>query len=491
MDEPLTLPTFEQVFNHRRGHRFGYWKFQEKLNEWAIENTKALRLLGVNNAPDSVGSIIDTFDTLHSSALELFITDYAGWATLHIVSEKEPIRNLDELEKRLKEVSIAAADGTDCSGIIRHTLASDIFVELSRTHFILMHGRLLHESAMIGKLDHVPDGKNYKVLWSLENGGSFFTTTGSPGAEKKPIMSYTQSEIIALIFHLTERLDSLTIDAVDELRHILLLLYTRNSVFFCQRTSIDILNHPSGRNGTIPSREYMVFCSIYYHALYRRIYMYDTCVKKRVPKAKTDPLRGSVFASPAARLQHFVEHEIKIASETFEEEYKKACEEAYIFPGDLEWFKYQNPDIPPQLGSILDCYRKDMAKKYYTTYRITQDVVMAAVQQPTHSGHASRIFIINLLDQYFKIHYKIPWKDGVVIKNAGIESNEKKLFSKKSAPFLVQVCSRLWVYCNKVVYMTDDIYEAIAYWAHLLKEHYDGKLFGIDLNGFIQICNGA
>ena len=126
-----------------------------------------------------------------------------------------------------------------------------------------------------------------------------------------------------------------------------------------------------------------------------------------------------------------------------------------------------------------------MAKRYYTNYRITQDVVMAAVQQPTHSGHASRIFIINLLDQYLRIHYKIPWKDGVVIQNAGIESNEKKLFSKKSAPFLVQVCSRLWVYCDKVVYMTDDIYEAIAFWMHLLKDRYGGKLFGVNLSDFI------
>jgi len=471
----ISLPTFEEVFQHRRGHRFGYWKFHEKLNEWAIENTKTLRQIAANTPLEQW----DAFHTIHTNMLELFITDYAGWATLHVISDKDPVRNLDELEKRLKEMTIAPNAPNAPDAPIRHTVASDFFVELSRTHFIVMHRQLLHESAMISRLDSIPDGKNFKVLWALEH-AEFFQSI-----EKKPVMSYKQSEIIDLLFQITERLDSVTITAVEELRHILLLVYTRNSVFFCQRMRPDVLDYPRGRtdagNGTfIPSREYMVFCSIYFHAIQRRLYMYDTCIKKKVPT-----IGKNAGDSATARFKHFVEHDIKLGSENFEEEYKKSCEEAFVFPGDLEWFKYQNPDMPVQIGSILDCYRKDMAKRFYTNYRITQDVVLAAVQQPTHSGHSSRLFIINIIDQYLRIHYKIPWKDGVVIKNAGIESNEKKLFSKKSAPFLVQVCSRLWVYCNKIVYMTDDIYEAITFWMHLLKEHYGGKLFGVDLSEFI------
>ncbi len=461
----ITLPTFDQVFKHRRGHRFGYWKFHEKLNEWAKENTRILRLFAAGEPVEDW----ETYHTLHIDMLELYITDYAGWATLTIVCEKDPVRNLEELEKRLKEMSVV---DNDTSAIIRHTVASDFFVELSRTHFINMHRQLLHESAMIAKLDSIPDGKNFKVLWSLDHADFFYTAGG------KPIMAYKQSEVVSLLFHLTERLDSLTMGAVEELRHILLLVYTRNSVFFCQKTTLEILDYPRGRmaeeSAVIPSREYMVFCSIYFHALQRRLYMYDTCVRKNVPRIAS------------GRFQHFVEHEIKLGSETFEEEYKKACEEAYVFPGDLEWFKYQNPDMPVQIGSILDCYRKEMAKRYYTTYRISQDVVLAAAQQPTHSGHASRIFIVNIVDQYLRIHYKIPWKDGIVIRNGAIESNEKKLFSKKTAPFLVQVCSRLWVYSDKVVYMTDDIYEAITFWLYLLRENYGGKLFGVDINEFID-----
>ncbi len=34
--------------------------------------------------------------------------------------------------------------------------------------------------------------------------------------------------------------------------------------------------------------------------------------------------------------------------------------------------------------------------------------------------------------------------------------------------------------------MTDDIYEAIAFWMHLLKDRYGGKLFGVNLNDFID-----
>jgi hypothetical protein len=460
----FTLPSYQDIHSHRRGHRYGYWKFYEALNQWAQFNTRGLQKIVAKQPLDGH---YEELQQIHKHALEVFITEYSGWATLTIISEKEPVRNLEDLEKRLKEVSISASSGGG-NGPIRHTVASDIFMELSRTHFILMHQQLLDESARINRLSELPEARLYRVLWSLEH-ASFFT------GNSKPIMSYKQSEIMALLFHVTEHLDYLPINAVEELRHILLLLYTRNSIFFCERTHSDVLDLP-GAVDNVPSRDYMIFCSIYFHTIQRRLYFYDTCTRRKL----VPPLGRST-----ARIALFIEHEIKLGEENFEEEYKKACEEAYEFPGDLEWFKYENPDVPPQTGPILDCYRKELAKKYYTTYRATQDVVLAAVQQPTQSGHAARCFVLNLFDQYMRIHHKIPWKDAIVIKNSAIERNEKKLFSKKSAPFLVQVVSRFWVYCNRVVYMTDNLYEAIAYWLHLLREHYGGKLFGVDLNGLI------
>jgi len=203
--------------------------------------------------------------------------------------------------------------------------------------------------------------------------------------------------------------------------------------------------------------------------------------------AKSPPTGGFGTTFHPLALQYFVERDIKIGSENFEEDYAKACEEGYSFPGDLEWFRFRFTDIPPQTGPMLDCFRKDLAKQFYTNYRVSQEVVMSAAQQSSHSGHASRIFIFNLFDQYMRIHYKIPWKDAVLITNSALSKseNEKKLFSKKSAPLLVQVFSKFWVYYDKKVYMTDDIYEAISYWMYLLKVNCGGKLFGVDLNELI------
>jgi hypothetical protein len=215
-----------------------------------------------------------------------------------------------------------------------------------------------------------------------------------------------------------------------------------------------------------PNRDYMIFCTIYFHALFRRIFYYELLDK------------AAAVDGNAKQIERWVSDEVckALGAEGFEDCFQKSCEEAYAFPGDSEWFAYRYPNLPKQTGPILGCFRPEYAKKYYTDYRLSKEAVLAAVQQATHAGHCARLFVINAIDQYMKIHYGIPWKDGLVIANCGMEGSQTKLF-RSDAPYLVQVFSRYSVYYKHTIYSSNCLYTTIATWMNILKLRFNSQIF--------------
>jgi hypothetical protein len=414
------------------------------LCAWAKKNTRYLQI--INKGTDLLP--LSEFRDIHSDGLKALIVDYNGWKTLLDIKPPEPSRA--EVLKTIEQKLASSGDATK-SAVVRHCVAADLFVELSRTNFIVMYQSLKEESARIEeevkRTKGLPTG-DYDVLWSLDKSVYFYAPLSAP------LMSFGHPEIRKTLMVLTERIDQLPFEAFDETKRLLKILYTRNSVFFCQKT-----------DGVPETRDYMTFCCIYFHAIQRRIFYYELL----------DRFQCNVSG---AAVREWVANSVctMLGSEGFEDCFGKSCEEAYRFPGDADWFAYRYPALPAQTGSILGCFRPEHAKRYYTDYRLSQEAVLAAVDQDSHSGHCARLFVINAIDQYMRVHHGIPWKDGLVIQNNGLEGSHVKLF-RGDAPYLVQVFSRYSVYYKGSICSKNCIYETFACWLNVLKTHYGSAVF--------------
>lgn len=413
-------------------------QLHKTLKEWGMENSRLLRSLPANR---------NDLSDLHAAWLQALIADYYYFGDMKTF------------------------------GNIRSCPAVQIFAELSRTHFILMYPLIMEESAVVRQRGEYTEG----LLIGFKM--SECEHMGEDSNWNTPIMMYTQQDVMNALLMLSEKLDQFSKDALSELQHVLKILYTRNSVFLCEESTPDILNVPNMTTTTktegflIPNRDYLTFCSIYFHAIQRRIFYFA--------QVKQLPPPDAIDAAMEERVKRWVASLVDaLGKEGFEDCYAKACEESYNFPGDLEWFKYRYPNLPAQTGPILDCFRKKYAERYYMDYRASKESVLGVVDQDSHSGHAARIFVLNAVDQYMKTQFSIPWRDGLVIDNAALEGNQVKLYRSR-APYFLQVFSRHWVYDRAAVYPSDRMYQSLAIWMYLLKERHQCKVFGVSLERLV------
>jgi hypothetical protein len=427
----------EEITSDARGERFMLIQLHQALNTWGKSNSRILKAL-----PQPLITVND-LNVMHAKWLEALIVDYYYFGNMRTF------------------------------GNIRTCPAVQIFTELSRTHFILMYPIIVKENELVAQKGEYDE--SLLISFRLEQ----CNFMGEDSNWKTPIMMYTQQDVMNALLMLTEKLDQFPVAAVDELKHVLKVLYTRNSVFFCETANETILNVSSMRTGSLPNRDYLTFCTIYFHAIQRRIFYYE-----KVRKA--DALPPAVDDAMVERVRQWISSVVDgLGNEGFEDCYAKACEEAYNFPGDREWFKYRYPNLPAQTGPILDCFRKKYAERYYMDYRASKDSVLGVIDQASHSGHAARIFVLNAIDQYMKTQFSIPWRDGLVIDNAALEGNQVKLYRSK-APYLLQVFSRHWVYDKATVYCCDSLYRSLAIWMYLLKHRYGSMIFGVSVDGLVK-----
>jgi hypothetical protein len=427
------------ITTHVRGERYMLVELHRTLNSWGKTNARVLKAL-----PKPLVTVND-LNVLHAKWLEQMIVDYYYFGSMRTF------------------------------GNIRTCPAVQIFTELSRTHFILMYPHIVQENEQVAKSGEYTD--DLLISFRLE----LCNFMGEDSNWKTPVMMYTQQDVMNALLMLTEKLDQLPMAAVDELKHVLRVLYTRNSVFLCETSTEQILNVPNMRTAenNMPNRDYLTFCTIYFHAIQRRIFYYEHV-------QKSDRLPAEVDEAMVERVRLWVADVVdSLGQEGFEDCYAKACEEAYNFPGDREWFKYRYPNLPAQTGPILDCFRKKYAERYYMDYRASKDSVLGVIDQASHSGSAARIFVLNAVDQYMKTQFSIPWRDGLVIDNNALEGNQVKLYRSK-APYLLQVFSRHWVYDKAAVYPCDSLYQSLAIWMYLLKYRYRSTVFGVSLDRLVK-----
>lgn len=417
--EPMTPA---DILSHTFGREYGYYMFHQQIEEWADFLNTGLWEDG-------------ELEQIHELWLANLILEYQSW-----------IGFIDVIP-----------------GTIRHFPGMDIFVELCRTYYYIS----LHE---VESQKQQLDDAMFKTTLDETNIHCFkLSHTEHFNDDKTPILQYNQQQVMNCLLMLTEKLDQLPSTAVEETKKVLRLLYIRNAQFICDaEIQTEWVKNFYDPELKCPNRDYLTFCTIYFVAIQRRIFYWDLMSSSK---------RTCILPEGAVeRCQKWIAKEIygPMTEENFDDLYKKTYEEeAYIFPGDLDWYTYRYPDQPNfQIGPIIECFRKEMASKYFSEYRISKEVLLDSVNQTSHTGHCARLFMINAIDQYISIVKGTVWKDALVINNRDLESATRELLREYGVkvPYFVQIFSRYCVYDVGNIYVTDNFYECFVIWLSLIRD---------------------
>lgn len=414
----LTPMTPDEILNHQLGWRYGYYLFHMQINEWASQ-LEPLLLTTTEKLPGHL-------EKMHEMWLNNLILDFRFW-----IEYKDVV-----------------------PGKIRVFPGMDIFVELSRTYYLISREQVetqrkeLNEAMFKTTLEH-----SNMHCFKMNHTDHF-----SEGFHKdrldweKPVLEYTRQEVMDALLMITEKIDQLPSSAVSETRYLLRLLYIRHAQLVCTEKDL--------------TRDYLTFTTIYFVAIQRRFFYWDLMPQKKyeVPPETTERCRQWIIKDVYNRM----------TDESFDDIYKNTYEEeAYVFPGDLDWYNYRYPDLPNfQIGPILGCFRTEMMKKYFSEYRISKETLLDSVNQNSHTGHCARLFMFNAIDQYISISMNTKWKDTLVISNNMLESCSKELLREYgvTVPYFVQIFSRYCIYDVGNIYVTDNFYESLVIWLSLIRD---------------------
>lgn len=415
-----------EVLNHPGGWRYGYYELHTKLLDWAQKNQELL------NASELTDPQRIELKRLHAHWLEYLIMDYQTWAQ---------VRETEDAIKTLPTVSLV------------------IFAELSRSHYLIVRESLqqdLEESqSMFGVF-----GENQYTYTLAKT--TFFTPVSNLDWNK-PVLKYTMQEVVYALLMLTEQLNHLPFAALQETQGLLEFLYTRHSMFVCQKQPAEVLDVVYFVADGQPNRDYLMFASIYFHAVQRRLF-YSKLIPTRHVAAQPEAL---------ARCEAWFEKEVlhPMSGETFDTLYAAACEESYVFPGDKEWFTYRHPDRPNhQLSSVLECFRGDIVRKFASEYRLSKETIFSQLNQNTHTGYCAKIFGLHAIENYVKNHIAsdLEWKEAVTITNEMIEGNDTRLMREMETPYFLQMFSHFYVYHVSHIYISDNFCESFVIWLSLI-----------------------
>lgn len=419
---------YDEVMNHEEGRRYGFLKLNAALLEFAKLNDDGNDLLSIQHWKEKWE--------------EVLLIDYINYSS-----------HLEEITNIIIKMSV------------------HIFTEIARAHFCLKKADIIRDKkdleSVFGLYDDVPNMFSY----CLRNTSHYDSNTKI--SWDKAVLMYNQQDLVDCLLMITERIDQLPITAVEETKTLYDMLLTRYSMQLCvnyeeQGLAKEIfnVNFFVTEENNLPNREYLTFCSIYFHVIWRRLHYIEM-----IPKAK-EPIH--VSPESVQRCQKWLEDIVckQMSTEVFEDMYTDSCEESYVFPGDEEWFKFRFPDRKNyKIIQVLQCFRKEMEQKYHTERGISRETVLAAINQTSHTGQCARAFAINAIDQYIRTNFNnYPWKDSTLISNDQLESAENELLREKDtdSPLMVQVFGRYYVYHVAHIYCCDDLYETFTIWLTII-----------------------
>jgi hypothetical protein len=415
-----------QLLVDPRGHKYMRVQLISKIIEWSEYNKNCLDTI-TNLSEESIKKLQSLYDEWY----EIWMLDNAVYGEIILET---------------------------------HTSFSmHIFVELSRTHFILEYPRIAREreqlKALMGAIPENP--QDYDLLYD-------------PNQQQKPIMSYPQSVIMSSLQEISMEIKvGGTIVGDNSTKRLLNLLYLRNSALLCSSSSINSLDLDQFReidgDYYVPSKEYIMYTCIYFQAIFHRYFYLN--------EFETEPITIDWQSTKS-----WIETQIfpYMIGDSFGKFYEQACLEAYNFPGDEAWFKYRYPNELPYRGTIVNCIRPALSIRYTSEYRISFEVVKDTVNHFDLQGACSRNFLLLAIDQYMWSKFQLHWMDAICIDHEILEPSQEKLFGDR-VPYLLEVFSLYYLYYKGKVYQSENIYQIIALWIDIVKRDYDCHVLGCHL----------
>lgn len=442
------------IIKDKKGYRNGYKDFYMKIFDTATY----------------LSSILENLPTFNQNLL--------GQTRVHKIYTEYMQLFIEEYPTLNEQYSI--------TGGKRGMPAMHIFTELSRARFALKYHELTAAKKKYIETNEEPDLDHGLFLMSMSRCETDFWSNSIVDSinPEDLILGYNQEQVIDLLLVLSQRVDEMPYDqqVYKDFDRLSQALFTRNCIFFCEACTEQSLNLKDFRVKVrgddslfVPNRDYIMLTTIYFNTIFRRHYYYSIL---------RDNIKAIDDCIDTSALQDWVKMDVcnSLGDEGFEDTYGQAVEECFTFTGDKAWFKYRYPERPATKGPILDCIRPNMAKKYFTQYRVTKDPVLSAAEghRDDMQGKSSRYFVLLAVDQFFRNNFSAHWLNAVLITNSSIEVNQEKI-CKSVCPCLLQVLGGYWVYSNGYIYPSNNIYETIWIWFYILKKEYNNVLFRVDL----------
>lgn len=386
--------------------------------------------------------------------------------------------------------------------VIRSTMGHSTFTELSRLFYLLNRPRLL----IVETDEEKVSLKNTKhPLWvSIVN--SFDITADYEDKEEadvvvearllkmkamwsRPVMEYTQSDVMDIAFFLTQQLNDVPADCVDEYRAVFERTWLRASILMHEAHPAEVLDDATMRIPLVTdeaeqlfigNRLFGTFVAMYLGEIMRRLFYYDLLHRKTM----TLPA-GVITPEMVGRVRAWVTDIIdRMADEAFVETYMDNRVFAYNFVGDQKWFKFSKPTEVMSPQSCLAAFRPHLYRRYFTEDRITKPLLMDSVS----TRYTARTYIFKAITMHIQMRMsntEIKWDQGVVIHSDGIQMSCYMLQSTK-CPLLLQVLSSYWCYDDSKMYMTDNIFEALTVWFYLFHTKYNDVLYNHTLEVVVK-----
>lgn len=434
--ENLSPLSYDEVYCHPvEDYRSQMSNMYHRLSQWGLLNTRLIA-----NIPQEVSlPHVERLRSLWSEWLETFLVDFLNDQQLQV----------------------------------------HIFVELCRSNFLIHYNDLMEEQRQIesGRVAPSSSGEqSYRFLFKREG-------------EQKTVFSYTQGDIMSSLLEITVKILYCRQENVQALREYTEILMLRHGLLFCQENGPGVLDvaHMYDAERKRPHVDYAYFSAIYFRAILRRFFFKDLFELVSPLEMVREWVEDATRLDHVKSVERWFEGEVcnSLGADGYDETYKAACELAYVFPGDLQWFRYREPGNVENVQTILGVIRKPLADRFASEGVISKQVVLAAMNADDHQGHCARMFLLLAVGQYMQTFYEFDWYEAVVVTNEKLESVDYKFYREKS-PTLVQRFSFFEVCHRGRVVNTDSIYETLAVWFLIVKHVYQSHIFEYDLTRCVE-----
>lgn len=420
------------------------------------------------------------------SRLKMFFVSWLKYMVIFTVRNSEVV----------KYRNILLGEGENAP-TIRNTVTTRIMTEMARMYYLLHRPKYMMEGDKTFTL--AKDAKHtawvtafslYNVEYEDKEAPHIALEEKKQAMQKElwnaPLRYMRQSQLYRLLDVLTQMIHDVTEAVLPEYEqavHHAIIAFYYNIQFSHDGEQLDMENMrlphlimdektqtPVESGYYKANMAYYVYCCSYLSEIMRRLYyrqLYDSSHYVFAPHDHPSKYKHHV--------KHWLLHLIdsgQLPMDTLEDVFhERAMGEANTYPGDRAIFVHRYPDKVPGRMDIMQFLRPHLFRR--SEHRQVQPKVLI---ESAADDYASRLFIMWCVNEILSVKYKdSTWFDKVVVDADGIEMDVYRLTINHVNPILLQVLSSFWVYHSGKVFITDDIFEAIAAWFIVLRIEYNNR----------------